>query len=338
LFYQVAALNKKYLGRQYMKYDAVALGELLVDFTPAGASIQGNLLFEANPGGAPCNVLAMMAKLGCRTAFIGKVGDDIHGRQLRAAIRKAGIDSTYLISDSNADTTLAFVALNDDGDRDFSFYRRPGADTTLRPEDISKALLQETRLLHFGSLSLTHQPARQATQLAVQYAKELGLIISFDPNFRAPLWDSRDEAVRQMLWGCGQADIVKLAIEELAMLLGNGDTNEIAAKMLKSFSNIRILLVTDGKNGASAYWQDKSVNCPTYLNVETVDTTGAGDTFLGSCLSQLLGNSFEALTIDSMRAVLRFSNAAASLVTTRKGALLAMPDRDEIETLIRDDQ
>jgi fructokinase len=317
-----------------MKYDVVAIGELLIDFTPAGISIQGNPLYEANPGGAPCNVLAMMSKLGRRTAFIGKVGDDIHGRQLAAAIRKAGIDSSYLITDSDADTTLAFVALNEDGDRDFSFYRRPGADTMLQPKDISKELIQDTRLLHFGSLSLTHQPARQATQLAVQFAKELGCLISFDPNYRAPLWDNRDEAVTQMLWGCGQADIAKLALEELFMLTGNGDTNQIAVKTLETFPNIKILLVTDGKNGANAYWQDQSVSCPTYLNVETVDTTGAGDTFLGSCLSQLLDYDLEEISSDEMRNILKFSNAAASLVTTKKGALLSMPERDEIEKLI----
>jgi fructokinase len=318
-----------------MKYDAVTLGELLVDFTPAGVSGQGNPQYEANPGGAPCNVMAMMAKLGRRTAFIGKVGADIHGRQLAAAISRAGIDSSYLISDAGADTTLAFVALTEDGDRDFSFYRRPGADTALCPKEISKELLAQTRLFHFGSLSLTHQPARSATQLAVEQARRLGCLISFDPNFREPLWGGRDQAAEQMIWGCRQADIVKLAREELELLSGYcGVAENNAARMAEEFSNIKILLVTDGKNGASAYWQGKSVSCPTYLGVRTVDTTGAGDTFMGSCLSQFLERDLNDISEPDMRGILQFANAAASLVTTKKGALLSMPCKEDIDSLI----
>ena len=201
-------------------YDVAALGELLIDFTQNGLSEQGNPLFEANPGGAPCNVLAMLRKLGKHCAFLGKVGQDGFGRQLAQVVREAGIDLRGLRYDEEVHTTLAIVQTLPGGDRDFSFYRRPGADANLAPADLDEALLRDCRIFHFGSLSLTGEPCRAATQKAVALAKEGGAIISFDPNLRPPLWDSLDEAKAQIAWGLGQADVVKIADNEMLFMTG----------------------------------------------------------------------------------------------------------------------
>ena len=311
-----------------MKMDVIALGELLIDFTGSGSSGQGNPLFEANPGGAPCNVLAMLAKLGRRTAFVGKVGDDLFGRMLREAIREEGIDTSGLVLDPTAHTTLAFVQNAPDGDREFSFYRDPGADELLAPGELP-ALLEETRIFHFGSLSLTREPVRAATRAAVERAKRAGAVISFDPNLRASLWRTLDAAKEQMLWGCSVCQVLKVAEEELSFLTMEEDLDKGARALRERFPQIALLLVTRGKDGSVAFWKDLRVEEPGYP-VTAIDTTGAGDTFCGCCLDRVLAWGLDALDEARLGEMLSFANAAAGLVTTKKGALRSMPSPHEI--------
>lgn len=314
--------------------DVTALGELLIDFTGCGASGQGNPLFEANPGGAPCNVLAMLARLDRRTAFVGKVGDDLFGRMLKGAIEEVGISGEGLVQDPAAHTTLAFVQNAPDGDREFSFYRDPGADELLRTEELPETLLQRTRIFHFGSLSLTREPTRTATRAAVELARRGGALISFDPNLRRSLWRDLEEAREQMLWGCSVCDVLKIAEEELTFLTGCGDSGAGAEALRRRCPQIQLLLITRGKKGSTALWRDLEVSRPTYLQVKTVDTTGAGDTFCGCCLHFLLDRGLEKLDEEKLGEMLSFANAAASLVTAKKGALRSMPHPDEVRRLM----
>ena len=316
-----------------MKYDAVALGELLIDFTESGLSPQNNPLFEANPGGAPGNVLAMLAKLGKKTAFIGKVGDDMFGRMLSDTLTAAGIDTSGVVSDDEVNTTLAFVKNADDGDREFSFYRKPGADTMLRAQDIQENLLDSCRVFHFGTLSLTHEPARSATYSAVEKAKSAGALISFDPNLRVPLWKNLDDARRQMEWGCAACDILKIADNEILFLTGETDLALAAAAVQKAYPHISLLLLTKGKDGAECFFGGHHLSRPAFLQQDTVDTTGAGDTFMGCCLAFVLDYGFKGLNGKVLDEMLLFANAAASLVTTKKGAILAMPARADVLAL-----
>ena len=304
-----------------MKMDVIALGELLIDFTGSGSSGQGNPLFEANPGGAPCNVLAMLAKLGRRTAFVGKVGDDLFGRMLREAIRDEGIDTSGLVLDPTAHTTLAFVQNTPDGDREFSFYRDPGADELLAPGELP-ALLEETRIFHFGSLSLTREPVRAATRAAVERAKRAGAVISFDPNLRPSLWKSLDAAREEMLWGCSVCQVLKVAEEELSFLTTEEDLEAGAAKLRRDFPSIRLLLVTKGKEGSTAFWREHQVSRPGFP-VEAIDTTGAGDTYLGYFLASFLETG-------SPSAALKRAAKAAALAVTRSGAAEAIPRAEEL--------
>lgn len=313
-------------------YEVIALGELLIDFTASAPSGQGNPQFEANPGGAPCNVLAMLARLGRRTAFVGKVGDDLFGRMLKNAIQEAGIGEGGLVLDPAAHTTLAFVHNAPDGDREFSFYRDPGADELLAPAELPETL-GETRVFHFGSLSLTREPVRAATRAAVERAAAAGAVISFDPNLRASLWGSLSDARREMLWGCSVCQVLKVAEEELSFLTAEEQLGAGAEKLRRDFPNIRLLLVTRGRAGSAAFWQDLRVDRPGWP-VEAIDTTGAGDTFCGCCLHHILEWGLEGLSEERLGEMLSFANAAAGLVTTRKGALRSMPERDEIHRLM----
>lgn len=317
-----------------MNYDVTALGELLIDFTQNGTSGQGNPLFECNPGGAPCNVLAMLAKLGRKTSFLGKVGDDMFGRLLREVIESAGIDSRGLVSSSECNTTLAFVQQLPGGDRDFSFYRKPGADRMLREEELCLEQVAGSRIFHFGSLSMTHEPARQATKRALETARQAGVLISFDPNLRPPLWDSMEQAKEQIAYGCAHCDVLKVAEEELAFLTGCSSSAEGVRLLRERFPNLRLIFVTCGKNGAEAYYQGISARRPSYLGVKTIDTTGAGDTFCGCCLSYLLDHPIDTLDEQKLGELLEFANAAASLVTTKKGAIRSMPSPEEVYRLM----
>ncbi|MBR0466860.1 MAG: carbohydrate kinase [Clostridia bacterium] len=316
------------------KFDVVALGELLIDFTQNGVSDQGNPLFEACPGGAPCNVLAMLKKLGKSCAFIGKVGDDIFGRSLRDTVTSIGINTESLLTDRSVNTTLAFVQTFENGDRDFSFYRNPGADMMLTPDEIPVDLLRQAEIFHFGTLSMTHDTVREATKKAVAAAKENGALISFDPNLRPPLWSSLDAAREQIEWGLSQCDILKIADNEIEFLSGSADFDEGAAYLKKNFPNIRLINITAGPDGSYSYYEDQRVYVPGFLLGGTIETTGAGDTFCACILACILEKGLDGLTENDLRRFLRFSNAAAYLVTTKKGAIRSMPERSRIDAIL----
>lgn len=311
------------------KYDVTALGELLIDFTENGDSAQGNPLMEANPGGAPCNVLAMLQKLGKKTSFIGKVGNDMFGNQLKKAVEEVGIDTRNLIMDNKHHTTLAFVHTYPDGDRDFSFYRDPGADMMLTKDEVQKELIEDSRIFHFGTLSSTHEGVREATRHAIELAKEAGCIITFDPNLRPPLWDSLEDARREIEYGMGKCDVLKISDNEAEFLFGTTDYDKGAA-MIREKYNIPLVLITMGKDGSRAYYKDLRVEAVPFLQENTIETTGAGDTFCASALNYVLEHGLEDLTAENLKELLTFANAAASLITTRKGALRVMPSREEV--------
>lgn len=315
-------------------YDVTALGELLIDFTENGISGQGNPLLEANPGGAPCNVLAMLQKLGKETSFIGKVGKDQFGTMLKETIESVGIDSGNLIMDESVHTTLAFVHTFPDGDRDFSFYRNPGADMMLSKEDVQKERIENSRIFHFGTLSSTHEVCREATRSAIQWAKESGVLISFDPNLREPLWDSLDNAKREIAYGLEQCDILKISDNEVVFMTGEEDC-EKAAQILREKYRIPLMFVTLGKEGSRVYYKNMRVEAAPFLQKNTIDTTGAGDTFTGCILSAILDEGgIDSLTEEKLKQMLIFANAGASLVTTKRGALRVMPEKEEILSLI----
>ena len=309
--------------------DVVALGELLIDFTENGTSAQDNKLFEANPGGAPCNVLAMLQKLGHQTAFIGKVGQDAFGRLLVDAVKEQGIDTTGVRYDDNVHTTLAFVQTAADGDRDFSFYRNPGADMMLKKEEVDEDLIRGAKIFHFGTLSSTHEGVREATRYAIDVAKEAGCIVSFDPNLRPPLWKSLDEAKAEIEYGLSKCDILKISDNEVEFLFGTTDYDE-GARLIREKYQIPLVLITLGKDGSRAYYKDLRVEVPGFVQEHTIETTGAGDTFCANSLNYILEHGMEELTEENLKELLTFANAAASLITTRKGALRVMPTREEI--------
>lgn len=315
-------------------YDVVALGELLIDFTENGESTQGNPIFEANPGGAPCNVLAMLSKLGHKTAFIGKVGNDFFGEQLKRAITEVGIDSGYLLKDDEVHTTLALVHTYPDGDRDFSFYRDPGADMMLTENEISEVVIKDSRIFHFGTLSMTHEGVRAATKKAVRFAREAGALISFDPNLRPPLWKSMNEAREQLLYGLERCHILKISDNEIQWLTGKKDYTE-GVEWINERYQIPLILVSMGKQGSRAYYKGRMVEATPFLQENTIETTGAGDTFCGCVLHYICEKGLEDLSDEDLKQMLTFANAAASLVTTRKGALRVMPEEEEILGLLK---
>ena len=315
------------------KIDVTALGELLIDFTENGTSAQGNPILEVNPGGAPCNVLAMLQKLGKQTAFIGKVGDDMFGRQLTEAVSSVGVDTRALLVDKEVHTTLAFVHTSPDGDRDFSFYRNPGADMMLTKDDVDEDLIRSSRIFHFGTLSSTHEGVREATRYAIEVAREAGDLISFDPNLRPPLWSSLDDAKREIEYGLGKCDILKISDNEVEFLFGTTDY-DLGAKLLKEKYNIPLILITLGPNGSRAYYKDMRVEVAPFLQEKTIETTGAGDTFCASSLNYVLEHGLANLTEENLTELLTFANAAASLITTKKGALKVMPEKEEVLAFI----
>ena len=315
------------------KFDVTALGELLIDFTENGISGQGNPMLEANPGGAPCNVLAMLQKLGKKTSFIGKVGNDQFGRMLKETIEMVGIDSGNLIMDEEVHTTLAFVHTFEDGDRDFSFYRNPGADMMLTVDDVQKDRIEASKIFHFGTLSSTHEGCKEATRAAIKCAKEAGVLISFDPNLREPLWNDLEDAKREIAYGLGQADIVKISDNEVVFMTGEEDYEKAAQILLETYK-IPLMFVTLGRDGSRAYYKGLRVEVPGFIQENTIETTGAGDTFTGWVLSKILENGgIEDLTEAQLEDMLVFANAGASLITTRRGALKVMPEMDEILAL-----
>ena len=318
------------------RFDVVALGELLIDFTQNGLSDQGNLLFEANPGGAPANVLAMLRKLNRHCAFIGKVGKDSFGDLLENVLLDTGIDVSCLRRDERINTTLAVVHTFPNGDRDFSFYRKPGADMLLRPEELDEDMLRGCRIFHFGTLSMTDEPCRSATIRAMDVVKEAGALISFDPNLRPPLWRKLDDAKDAILWGLGQCDILKIADNELEFVTGVKDFDSGAEILQKKYPNIRLLNVTAGSEGSYSYCGKNRVFMPACSLGGVIDTTGAGYTFCACILNYVLENGLRDYSEKELKEMLSFANAAAYLVTTKKGAIRSMPDRECVEALLQD--
>lgn len=314
------------------KFDVVALGELLIDFTENGISSQGNPIFEANPGGAPCNVLAMLARLGKTTAFIGKVGNDRFGKVLSETIKDCGICADGLVFDDTVHTTLAFVHKKTDGDRDFSFYREPGADMMLRKCEIDEEIIKSAKIFHFGTLSSTHEGVREATRYAIDIAKESDALISFDPNLRPPLWDSLDNAKKEIEYGLSKCDILKISDNEIEFMTGSTDYDKAVRELMGKY-HIKLAFATLGKNGSRAYYGDMQAEFGGF-DVDTIETTGAGDTFCGSALNFILEHDINALTENDLKELLAFANAAAAIITTRRGALKVMPEKKEILELI----
>ena len=315
-------------------YDVTAMGEMLIDFTLNGQSEQGNHLFEACPGGAPCNVLAMLNKLGRKTAFIGKVGEDQFGRLLKGTIDELGIETKGLILDKEIHTTLAFVHTFPDGDREFSFYRKPGADMMLTEEEVDYDLIRQSRIFHFGTLSMTDEPVRSATKKALEVAKEAGCLITFDPNLRPPLWNSLDEAKKQMEYGFQYCDMLKISDNEIQFVSGKEDYDE-GIRYLQDKYNIPLIFLTMGKDGSRAYYKDMRVERKGF-QVKAIETTGAGDTFCGCSIHGLLTHGLEGLTEENLGDMLTYANAGAALITMKKGAIRSMPEPENITKLIEE--
>ncbi len=315
------------------QYDVVALGELLIDFTDNGTSAQGNPLMEANPGGAPCNVLAMLQRLGRKTAYIGKVGEDIFGRQLKDALAEVGIDDRGLRVDKDVRTTLAFVKTFPGGDRDFSFYRNPGADMMFSEADLDEDLVKDCKVFYIGTLSMTHEPCRTAAHKALDLAREAGAVIAFDPNLREPLWDSLDEAKEQILYGIARCDVLKISDNEIVWLTGEEDYDAGIRKLQEQY-HVPLIMLSMGKDGSRAYTEDMRVEVPAVLSDKTIETTGAGDTFCACVISHIIKWGWRKYTEAELKEMLTFANTAASIITTRKGALRVMPTRAEVEDLL----
>lgn len=314
------------------KYDVTALGEMLIDFTMNGQSGQGNNLFEACPGGAPCNVLAMLNKLGRRTAFIGKVGNDQFGRLLKDTVEELGIDAKGLVMDKDINTTLAFVHTFPDGDREFSFYRKPGADMMLSEEEVDYDMIRRSKVFHFGTLSMTDEPVRSATKRALEEAKKAGCLVTFDPNLRPPLWKSLDEAREMMEYGFGYCDMLKISDNEIQFVSGKEDYDE-GIRYLQEKYHIPVIFLTMGKEGSRAYYKDLRVERAGYT-VKAIETTGAGDTFCGCVINGLLKYGVEHLDEEKLGEILSYANAAAALITTKKGAIRSMPEPSQVEEMI----
>ena len=309
--------------------DVVALGELLIDFAAKSMDASGYPTMAANPGGAPGNFLVALNAYGKKTAFLGKVGKDAFGHLLLSTLNGAGIETRGIVVDDSVFTTLAFVTFDENGDRSFSFARKPGADTQLRWEEIDKSLIDDARVFHFGTLSLTDEPVRSATQKAVAYAKEKGKLITCDPNLRKPLWPSEDTAREQMLWSLAQADVVKISDNEVEFLW-NCTPEEGADKLLKKFG-VSLAMVTLGPDGCLLKTKNASFRavCP---KVHPIDTTGAGDIFGGSAISRLLEleKPIADLTEADLAYIGRFAAAAASLSTERSGGIPSIPEKDAV--------
>lgn len=316
-------------------YDVAALGELLIDFTCLSTDANGYPTMAAHPGGAPANYLAALTKFGAKTAMIGKVGSDAFGRLLIKTLKGAGIDTRGMLVSDDVFTTLAFVTLDDSGDREFSFARKPGADTQLRFDEIDLSVIDASKVLHFGTLSMTNEPARDATYKAVEYAAGHGKLISFDPNLRKPLWDDLDEAKRQMLWGLRHADIVKISDEETEFLFGIAP--EEAAKHIIDSFGVRLVYVTCGAEGCFYRTKTASGFVKALSGIAVKDTTGAGDIFGGSAMYGLLraGGVPEKLTAEELENIVSFACASAGLSTTKAGGISSVPELIEVEAAMK---
>jgi len=310
-------------------YDAIALGELLIDFAPVSTNKDGYPTLAAKPGGAPSNYLAALTKYGAKTALYAKVGTDAFGELLVQTLKNAGVETTGIIKDESVFTTLSFVTLDATGDRSFSFARKPGADTCLRCDELDLSLIESSRTFHFGSLSLTNEPSKEATQKAVKYAKNCGKLITYDPNLRASLWDNLEDAKTQIIWGLRQADIVKISDEEVEFLWSCNEQTG-AEKILGEF-DVKLVMVTSGPKGALLVNKNASATaaCPP---VKPIDTTGAGDIFGGGAVSRILklNKAPENLQTEELSEIAAFAVTAASLSTLKPGGIPSVPDEAEV--------
>ncbi len=316
-------------------FDVIALGELLIDFAPKSINEAGYPVLSANPGGAPGNFLAALSKYGCRTAMIGKVGDDSFGRLLTGTLKDAGIEIKGILADPSVFTTLAFVSLDASGNRDFSFARKPGADTCLKPEEIDESLIAGAKVFHFGTLSLTDEPAASATRKAVSLAQSRGLLISLDPNLRKPLWKKEEDAKAAMEWSLRQADIVKISDEEIAWLWGLSP-EEGAEKLLREYG-VSLVYATLGPRGCYAATKNVRITVQSPAGIHVVDTTGAGDIFGGSAMSQFLKykKAPAELTEAELTQIVRFACCAASLSTQKHGGITSVPEEAAVLSLFQ---
>ncbi len=314
-----------------MMVDVVALGELLIDFATVGTDADGYPTMAAHPGGAPANFLAALSKFGAKTALLGKVGTDTFGKLLLNTLEKAGIETKGMVETDEVFTTLAFVTFDETGDRKFAFSRKPGADTCITFEELDLSLIDEAKVFHFGTLSLTDEPARTATQRAVAYAKSKGKLITYDPNLRKPLWGDLDEAKKQLIWGLGQADVVKISDEEVEFLFGLGV--EEGAKYILDTFGVKLVFVTCGADGCYFKNAVASGHVPSLKNIKVIDTTGAGDIFGGSAVWKLLQYGTDPATMneETLRDVVRFACTAAGLSTTRSGGISSVPEFEEVQ-------
>lgn len=310
--------------------DIVALGELLIDFATKTVNDDGYPTMEAHPGGAPANFLAALTKFGRKTALLGKVGNDAFGKMLIGTLDKAGIDTRGIVVDPRWFTTLAFVTFDESGDRSFSFARKPGADTQLSFEELDLSLIDEAKAFHFGSLSLTDEPARFTTYRAVAYAKSRNKLITYDPNLRKPLWNDMDECKRQLLWGLSQADIVKISDEEVEFLFGMDV--EAGAKYILDNYNVKLVFVTCGADGCFFKNATAEGKIPSLSGIKVIDTTGAGDIFGGSAIWKLmqLDKSPDSLNLDELTDIVRFACTSAGLSTTRSGGISSVPEYEVV--------
>lgn len=310
-----------------MKYDVVAIGELLIDLMQTDKET----VYEAKAGGAPCNVLAMLQKLGYRTALIGKVGEDAFGRMLAEKLQTLGIGTEGLGYDRKVPTTLALVHHRDGGEREFSFYRNPGADLMLTLEEVHREMIRSCRIFHFGTLSMAGEPAAQATREAVELAEQEGKLISFDPNIRRMLWDTEAQAADAAWYGIEKCHILKISEDELEWLTGEADPDQ-GVSVLRARAELPLLCVTLGKKGSICYYGQEKMVIPAVFCGETVDTTGAGDTFCGCVLGSVLEYGLRELSAEQRKEMMMRAGLAAAIVTTRRGALESMPERKELES------
>ena len=315
-------------------FDIVTLGEALIDFTPCGKSEENRDLLEVNPGGGPANMLSMASKLGGKTAFVGKVGDDHYGRFLADVLEKSKIDTKGIVFDKTCFTTLAFVHLDEQGDRSFSFARKPGADVMIRQDEVDWDIICSGKIFHFSTLSLTDEPIRSTIRLAIEKARKADSIISFDPNIRPLLWESEAASKEQLLYGVAQCDILKISDNELELATGIENVEEAVDQLLFDFPNIKLIFATLGKNGCFYKQGDIRGRLPTFTNVKTIDTTGAGDSFMGCCLWRIAQIGQLELNKEQLEGIVTFANAAASLVTTRRGGIYSIPEKEEVLKLI----
>ena len=311
-------------------YDVVAMGELLIDFTCVSKDGEGYPTMAAHPGGAPANFLAALAKFGTSAALLGKVGNDAFGKLLIGTLDQAGIGTSGIIMADDVFTTLAFVTLDETGNREFSFSRKPGADTCLSYDELNMELIDGAKVFHFGTLSLTDEPARTTTYKAVEYAKSAGKLITYDPNLRKPLWKDLEEAKKQLIWGMTKADVVKISDEEVEFLWGLG-VEEGADYILKNFG-VKLVFVTCGADGCYFKNAVASGKVPSLSNIKVVDTTGAGDIFGGSAVYKLLqtGKAPETLNEEELREVVTFACTSAGLSTTKPGGISSVHEYQQV--------